>query len=48
MVINIQLKVGFGFLILYLVAVPMSHFIDGFMDIWLETLEGVIPLIPAQ
>jgi flagellar biosynthetic protein FliR len=48
MVVNIQLKVGFGFLILYLVAVPMSDFIEKFMDTWLETLEGVLPLIPAQ
>ena len=48
MVVNIQMKVGFGFLILYLVAVPMSNFIDKFMDIWLQTLEGVIPLIPSQ
>lgn len=48
MVVNIQMKVGFGFLILYLVAVPMSDFIDKFMDIWLQTLEGVIPLIPSQ
>lgn len=47
MVVNIQLKVGFGFLILYAVAVPMAHFIDKFMATWLETVEGVIPLIPA-
>ncbi len=48
MVVNIQMKVGFGFLILYFVAVPMSNFIDKFMDIWLQTLEGVISLIPSQ
>ncbi|MGN1135069.1 MAG: flagellar biosynthetic protein FliR [Oscillospiraceae bacterium] len=47
MVVNIQMKVGFGFLILFLIAVPLSNFIDKFMDIWLETLEGVLPLIPA-
>lgn len=47
MVINIQLKVGFGFLILFLVAVPLSDFIEKFMNIWLETIEGVLPLIPA-
>lgn len=47
MVINIQLKVGFGFLILFLVAVPLSDLIEKFMDTWLETLEGVLPLIPA-
>ncbi len=48
MVVNIQLKVGFGFLVLFLLAVPMSNYIDKFMDIWLETLEGVLPLIPGQ
>lgn len=47
MVINIQLKVGFGFLILFLVAVPLSDLIEKFMNTWLETLEGVLPLIPA-
>lgn len=48
MVVNIQIKVGFGFVMLYIIAVPMSAFIDKYMGIWLETLEGVIPLIPAQ
>lgn len=47
MVINIQLKVGFGFLILFLVAVPLSDLIEKFMNTWLETLEGVLPLITA-
>ena len=47
MVINIQLKVGFVFLILFLVAVPLSDLIEKFMNTWLETLEGVLPLIPA-
>ncbi len=47
MVINIQLKVGFGFLILFLVAVPLSDLIEKFMNTWLETLEGVLPLIHA-
>ncbi len=48
MIVNIQLKVGFGFLILFLLAVPMSEFIDSFMETWMQTLEGVIPLIPTQ
>ncbi len=48
MIINIQMKVGFGFLVLYLVAVPLGHFIDVFMETLYETLEGVIPLIPGQ
>ena len=47
MVVSIQLKVGMGFLILYLVAVPLSDFIEKFMGIWLQTIEGLLPLIPA-
>lgn len=47
MVVNIQIKVGFSFLILFLVAKPLSEFLDNFMDKWLETIEGIIPLIPA-
>ncbi len=47
MIINIQLKVGFGFLILFIVAIPMSEFIDEFMKICLGTLEGILPMIPA-
>ncbi len=47
MVVNIQIKVGFSFLILFLIAKPLSEFLDMFMDTWLETIEGIIPLIPA-
>lgn len=47
MVVNIQIKVGFSFLILFLIAKPLSEFLDKFMDTWLETIEGIIPLIPA-
>lgn len=47
MVVNIQIKVGFSFLILFLVAKPLSEFLENFMDTWLETIEGIIPLIPA-
>lgn len=47
MVVNIQIKVGFSFLILFLVAKPLSDFLDSFLDTWLETIEGIIPLIPA-
>ncbi len=47
MVVSIQLKVGLGFLILFLVAIPLSEFIDKFLDTWLATLEGLLPLIPA-
>lgn len=47
MVVNIQLKVGFGFLILYLVAVPMSQFIDRFLGVWIQTIEDAMPLISS-
>ncbi len=48
MIINIQLKVGFGFMILFIVAVPLSNFIDKYIGIWLGTIEGMLPLIPAS
>ncbi|MCM1327884.1 MAG: flagellar biosynthetic protein FliR [Ruminococcus sp.] len=47
MVINIQLKVAFGFAILFLVAVPLSEFIDGYLETWLETLEEFMVIMPA-
>ncbi|MBQ2823951.1 MAG: flagellar biosynthetic protein FliR [Oscillospiraceae bacterium] len=47
MVVSIQLKVGMGFLVLFLLAAPLANFIDKFMDTWLATLEGLLPLIPA-
>lgn len=45
MVINIQLKVGLGFVLLFLLAVPISNFVDKYMDIWLENIENIIPHI---
>jgi len=45
MIVNLQIKVAFGFFVLYLVAVPLSEFIDRYMNIWLETLENALPLI---
>lgn len=47
MVINIQMKVAFGFAILFLVAVPLSEFIDGYLDTWLQTLESFMTIMPA-
>ena len=47
MVINIQLKVAFGFAILFLVAVPLSEFIDGYLNTWLDTLESFVTIMPA-
>lgn len=47
MVINIQMKVAFGFAILFLVSVPMAEFIDGYLETWLETLEEFMMIMPA-
>ncbi|MCM1023343.1 MAG: flagellar biosynthetic protein FliR [Prevotella sp.] len=47
MVVNIQLKVAFGFALLFLTAVPLSEFIDKYLDRWLEALEMFMPIIPA-
>lgn len=48
MVINIQMKVAFGFAILFLVAVPLSEFIDGYLNTWLDVLESFVTIMPAQ
>ncbi len=47
MVVNIQLKVAFGFIMLFLTAVPMSEFIDNYLDKWLEALKSFISIMPA-
>lgn len=47
MVVNIQLKVAFGFAMLFLMAVPLSDFIDGYLEKWLEALETFMAAIPA-
>lgn len=47
MVVNIQFKVAFGFMMLFLIAVPISDFIDGYLGTWLETLESFLSVIPA-
>lgn len=39
MVVNIQMKVAFGFLMLFLIAVPLSDFIDSYLDKWLDALQ---------
>lgn len=43
MVVNIQLKVAFGFWILFVVAVPLANFIDGYIVTMYETIEEFIP-----
>ena len=47
MVVNIQLKVAFGFLMLFLLAVPISEFVDRYLDTWLETLTEFVEVLPA-
>ena len=47
MVVNIQLKVAFGFMMLFLIAVPISEFVDGYLGTWLETLQSFLSVIPA-
>lgn len=47
MVVNIQLKVAFGFLMLFLLAVPISEFIDRYLDTWLETITEFVEVLPA-
>ncbi len=47
MVINIQMKVAFGFALLFLTAVPLSEFIDRYLDKWLGALSEFISVIPA-
>lgn len=47
MVVNIQLKVAFGFLMLFLLAAPISEFVDGYLDTWLETLTDFVHVMPA-
>ncbi len=43
MVVNIQLKVIFGFWILFVIAVPLADFIDGYIVTMFETIEEFIP-----
>jgi flagellar biosynthetic protein FliR len=41
-VINIQLKIMLGFLVIFSIAVPISRFIDGLMSIMWESLGGIL------
>lgn len=47
MVVNIQVKLLFGLILLFILAVPTSDFLQRYMDTMLETLEGILPLIRA-
>lgn len=48
MVVNIQLKVALGFMLLFLTAVPLSEFIDSYLDKWLSALKDFISIMPAE
>ncbi|MEG0614653.1 MAG: flagellar biosynthetic protein FliR [Oscillospiraceae bacterium] len=45
MAVNIQLKLLFGLFLLYVLAVPMSNFLDDYMDTMMQSLEGILPLL---
>lgn len=47
MIVNIQLKVVVGFAMLFLIAVPLADFIDGFLNNWLDTLGEFLSIMPA-
>lgn len=48
MAVNIQMKLLFGLVLLAVLTVPMSNFLDGYLEIMLESLEGILPLlVPA-
>lgn len=45
MAVNIQIKLLFGLILLFVLAVPMSNFLESYMDTMLQSLEGILPLI---
>ncbi len=47
MVVNIQMKVAVGFLMLFLVAIPLADFVDSYLDAWLDALSQFVTMIPA-
>ncbi len=47
MVVNIQLKVAAGFMMLFLIAVPLADFIDSYLETWLDTLGKFMTVMPA-
>ena len=48
MAVSMQLKLIFGLLLLYVLAVPMSNFLDTYMNTMMQSLEGILPLIAAK
>ncbi len=47
MVVNIQLKVAIGFTMLFMIAIPLADFVDGYLDTWLDVLGQFVTLMPA-
>ncbi|MBQ8176661.1 MAG: flagellar biosynthetic protein FliR [Oscillospiraceae bacterium] len=47
MVVNIQLKVAVGFLMLFLIAIPIADFVDKYLETWLDTLGEFLTIMPA-
>ena len=47
MVVNIQLKVAVGFMMLFLIAIPISEFVDRYLKMWLDTLGEFMTTMPA-
>jgi flagellar biosynthetic protein FliR len=47
MQVNIQLKLIFGLFILFVIANPLSDFIEKYMRIMIDSLSGVLPMITA-
>ena len=47
MVVNIQLMVTIGFLTLFIIAAPISEFIDNYVALMLENAESIISEILA-
>ncbi len=47
MVVNIQLKVAVGFMMLFVIAIPLAEFIDNYLQTWLDAVAQFITIIPA-
>ena len=45
MQVNIQIKLLFGLGMMFLLAVPLSNAIDKYIDILIQNLEGILPLL---
>ena len=48
MQVNVQVKLLFGLFFLYIIASPLSHFVDKYMGIMIDSLVGILPSIPGS